>query len=153
MKTRNLILLGFAGLLAAGHAISQSAAPLADNEMGLSRTSVFDDPSPAVFNYPKNDPSSSVLLPRAYSGAPSQIPHRVEQFLPIRENKNMCLSCHDKPGMMGKKIKGIATPMPESHYNRVDNSWQRSNARFNCTQCHAPQAEVGDLVGNTFKPE
>ena len=26
------------------------------------------------------------------------------------------------------------------------------NARFNCSQCHAPQSE-GQLVGNTFSPD
>ena len=26
-------------------------------------------------------------------------------------------------------------------------------ARYNCTQCHVPQANVKPLVGNTFKPD
>jgi cytochrome c-type protein NapB len=50
-----------------------------------------------------------------------------------------------------KKVKGIATPIPESHYVKAeDGKLARSGARYNCTQCHAPQAEVSDLVGNTF---
>jgi nitrate reductase cytochrome c-type subunit len=40
--------------------------------------------------------------------------------------------------------------MSESHYTRVDGNWQSANARYVCVQCHTPQAEVKELVGNTF---
>ena len=142
------------GSLAASMGHLQAAdSGISDDTIGLSRTSVFDDPSPDTFAYSDKDPSSAGVLPRAYLDAPPQVPHKIEQFLPIKEGKNMCIVCHDKPGMMGKKTKGIATAMPESHYNKVDGSWQRSNGRFNCTQCHTPQANVPELVGNTFRPE
>lgn len=126
---------------------------ISDDAIGLSKTSVFDDPSPDTFAYSETDPSRSGVLPRAYDGAPPQVPHTIESFMPIKAGKNMCIVCHDKPGLMGKKANGIATAMPESHYNKVDERWERSNARFNCTQCHTPQAGVSDLVSNTFKPE
>jgi cytochrome c-type protein NapB len=28
-----------------------------------------------------------------------------------------------------------------------------SQARYNCSQCHVPQANIKPLVGNTFQPE
>ena len=134
-------------------ACATSPGPVTDNDLGLSKTSVFEDPSPSVFEYPKTEPSAATALPRAWNGAPPQIPHKIETFVPITTNKNMCVVCHDKPGMMGKKVKGIATAMPEAPYNKVEERWERSNARFNCTLCHTPQASVSDLVGNTFKSE
>lgn len=144
----------FAGGLAVSMGILQAAdKEVKDDAMGLSKTSVFDDPAPDTFAYSDKDPSSGGVLPRAFAGAPPQISHKIDQFLPIKANKNMCIVCHDKPAMMGKKVKGIATAMPESHYNKVEERWERANARFNCTQCHTPQANVNDLVNNTFKPE
>lgn len=144
----------FVGGVAVSMGLLQAAGnEVRDDAVGLSKTSVFDDPSPAVFEYPKTEPSAATLLPRAWADAPPQIPHKIDQFVPITTNKNMCIVCHDKPSMMGKKTKGIATALPESHYNKVEARWERSNARFNCTQCHVPQAGVNDLVGNTFKTE
>ncbi len=132
---------------------ANSGGPVADSAMGLSKTSVFDDPSPPAFAYPDTTPAAAHPLPRAYEGAPPQVPHGIADFLPITADENTCLSCHDKPKLMGKKLKGLATPMPESHYTKVDGKWQRNNNRYVCTQCHVPQANVKDLVGNTFRSQ
>lgn len=149
-----LVVLFAVGVAASMGMLQAADYEIKDDGMGLSKTSVFDDPSPDVVVYSDKDPSQGGVLPRSFSGAPPQVPHKVEQFMPIKPNKNMCIVCHDKPDLMGKKTKGIATSMPESHYNgKVDGRWERSNARFNCTQCHSPQANVSDLVSNTFKPE
>jgi cytochrome c-type protein NapB len=123
-----------------------------DDQMGLSKTSVFDDPSPAVFDYPQTEPHEAQPLPRAWEGAPPQIPHTIDDFLPISAQKNRCSGCHEKPAMVGeKKIKGLPTPMPESHYVKAeDGKLSRSGAHHTCTLCHTPQAEVNDLIGNTF---
>lgn len=152
MKT-NTLLIGFAAIFAAACATSQSG-PVADNAIGLSKTSVFEDPSPAVFEYPKTEPSAATLLPRSWNSAPPQIPHKIEAFLPIKAEKNLCITCHDKPSLIGKaKVKGIPTTMPESHYDTVEGKLVRNNGRHVCTQCHAPQANVAELVGNTFKTD
>jgi cytochrome c-type protein NapB len=63
--------------------------------------------------------------------------------------------CHDNQAMMGKKIKGQATSMPASHYtdHRADDGKMAKDlagARYVCTQCHVPQANVKPLVTNTF---
>jgi cytochrome c-type protein NapB len=150
---RKLTAIMLAGGAAFAFGVLQAGeAQIDDDKMGLSKTSVFDDPSPEVFDYPKTDPSSAQPLPRAWEGAPPQIPHKIDAFVPIMTNKNLCVNCHDKPTMLGKKkVKGIATPMSEAHYVKAeDGKLTRSGGRFVCTQCHTPQAQVNDLVGNSF---
>jgi cytochrome c-type protein NapB len=152
MKTSTL-LIGFAAIFATACATSQTG-PVADNDIGLSKTSVFDDPTPETFEYGGKGPGSNILIPQAYEGAPPQIPHKIDAFMPIKTEKNLCVNCHDKPSMVGKpKVKGVATTMPESHYNSIDGKFVRNNGRHFCTQCHVPQATVGELVGNTFKTD
>lgn len=121
--------------------------------LGLSKTSVFDTPSPEPFQYNKAKPGKSDYIPRAYPGAPPQIPHRVSDSLPITADENLCLDCHDNPRKWGQKIKqGKAGPIPKSHYTdmRSGNKVGKKlvGARFFCTQCHAPQARVEPLVEN-----
>jgi cytochrome c-type protein NapB len=148
-----VLVLGFLspvhGALQAGEVVVR------DDQMGLSPGSVFDDPNPDVFQYPDTEPSAAQGLQRAYLGAPPQVPHRIDNLLPIRARKNACLRCHDAPDMMGKPraTSGEPTPMPMSHYVRFDDgSLKRADNRHVCVQCHTPQAEVKDLVGNTFAP-
>ena len=131
-------------------ALSSGAAEMRDDAMGLSKTSVFDVPSPDAFVYGDKAPNKSGVLSRAYEGAPPQIPHSIDDFLPIKADDNSCLGCHDKPALMGKKIKGMATAMPDSHYTKAEGKWTRNNSRYVCTLCHLPQANVKDLVGNSF---
>jgi cytochrome c-type protein NapB len=124
---------------------------LTEEQMGLSRTSVTTDPDPATFEYRQADPYSSGVLPRAFSGAPPQVPHSLDGLMPITRDSNTCVSCHQLPDQVGKKkVKGEPTALPATHYTNVRNN-ALSMKRYNCTQCHTPQAEVSDLVGNTFK--
>ena len=133
------------------------AHSIADNKMGLSKTSVFDTPEPQTVNYNDKFPGQNSLLPRAYPGAPSHIPHNIDAFKPITASNNACIGCHNNPSMHGKEIpKGMATPMPESHYRDTRHkpdlvAEQIVEGRYVCTQCHVPQANVDTLVENTFK--
>lgn len=150
---KTMIAILMTGAVAATYGALQAAdITLVDDQMGLSKTSVFDDPSPAVFEYPQTEPHAAKPIATAWEGAPPQIPHNIDDFVPINAQKNMCTGCHDKPALVGKKkVQGIPTPMPESHYVKADDGkLTRSGARYVCTQCHAPQADVGDLIGNTF---
>jgi cytochrome c-type protein NapB len=148
---RSVIVVGVFSVLIGSCAVSQQRAiPVTDDSMGLSKTSVFDAPSPLEFSYPKTEPSQAVSLARGFEGAPPQIPHRVDTFVPLTAGSNQCLSCHDQPAMIGKKAKGVPTPMPVSHYREVEGKMVRSNANYICTQCHAPQADTKALVENTF---
>ena len=86
---------------------------LTEEQMGLSRTSVDVDPDPATFEYRQADPSTSGVLPRAYVGAPPQVPHSLDGMIPITRDSNTCVSCHQLPDQVGKKkVKGEPTPLP-----------------------------------------
>ena len=132
---------------------------IADTNMGLSKTSVFDTPEPPAVTYTDKFPGTSTVMPRAYLNAPPQIPHNIDSFKPITASSNACVGCHNNPSLRGKEIpKGTPTPMPESHYTDLRNkpdtvSEQLVGARYVCTQCHVPQANVEVLVDNSFKPE
>lgn len=138
-----------AGLAAAGLALAGQDVVI-DDKLGLSPVSVFDTPAPAVFEHRTQPPKESGVLPRYWEGAPPQTPHHMEKFLPINAKANKCLECHDDPEKIGKKVKGKPTPMSETHYNKVNDELVTSSKRYVCTLCHAPQAEVNTLVGNTF---
>lgn len=146
-------ILGALFLVAGFVTTTQAGKPVSDTEIGLSKTSVFDTPAPDAWAYTKADPEDVDTLPRAFPGAPPQIPHEIATMLPIQTDSNLCLECHDNPRYIGKGYKG-KSPMPESHYavkGEKFSDWKMSGARFNCTQCHAPQAEgVKPLVENTF---
>lgn len=145
-----IALFAASAMVLVGAALAEPVV-LSDDAIGLSKTSVFDDPAPPEFVYPSVDPKQSGVLPRAYEDAPPQVPHRLDKFLPVTRKLNKCLECHDDPEKIGKKVKGKPTAMPESHYVKNGDELVLSNRRYVCTLCHAPQAEVGTLVGNTFE--
>jgi cytochrome c-type protein NapB len=138
---------------------SQATQPIAADSMGLSKGSVFETPTPKAYQSNGAQPGENKLLPLAYSGAPPQIPHDINGYLPITAKNNMCIDCHNEPGQWGKKLeKGSPTPIPKSHYtdrrrapNKVTD--HLINARFNCNQCHVPQSDATPLVKNTFSSQ
>jgi cytochrome c-type protein NapB len=142
-------------LAAAGLAVAAGNDGIDALNMGLSKTSVFDTPTPEPFVYPKTKAGKSEVLPRAYPGIPPQIPHKVNTYLPITVGNNQCLECHDKPNLIGKKGTN-KSPMSREHYVDLRGSGDEMQgevvgARFNCTQCHVPQSGAPALVGNTFQ--
>lgn len=149
-------LLAGIALLAAGIGSAIADPTIQTNSMGLSKSSVFDVPTPQVYHYTETPPGQSKVLPRAYLGAPPQIPHDISDFLPITAQNNICISCHDQPGQWGKKREeGMPTPIPPSHYTDLRNAPGKVtehliNARYSCNQCHVPQADAAPLVENTF---
>lgn len=148
MKTTTYAVLAL-GALAVAACATSLGPPVDEQQLGLSKTSVYDAPVPATFSYPAVEPDEAERLPRAFLGAPPQVPHEVETLPPITAEKNECLDCHNKPHLIGKGKKGIS-PMPESHYVKVEGRPRPWGARYVCNQCHVPQAEVKPLVRNTF---
>ena len=132
-----------AGLLAVNVAFAQGAKPVGDADIGLSKGSVFDVPTPQPF---AADGKGVTGAARAAYGAPPLVPHAVDDFLPITADKNACVGCHDKPG--AKKTKGDGTPMPALHYVKAEGKARLSGDYYNCGLCHASAANVKDLVGN-----
>ena len=162
MKTLTL-LIGSLALLGPIMVLN-AAEQISADELGLSKTSVFKEATPKPFGYSEGAPGSpqNPELERGFPGAPPQIPHAIEAYMPLTAKNNQCLSCHNNPSMRGKpQNKGVPTPMPESHYTnpafgkpeaglpgKVDKAV--AGSRYVCTQCHAPQANVKPLVKNTF---
>nr|WP_233707048.1 nitrate reductase cytochrome c-type subunit [Helicobacter equorum] len=95
----------------------------------------------------------SEKIERSFENAPPLIPHDIEGMLPITQQDNTCLGCHDR-----EIAEGVgATPVPTSHIYDLRTMKQVesgvADARYNCTQCHVPQAQTKPLVENTFSPE
>ncbi|WP_111431348.1 nitrate reductase cytochrome c-type subunit [Rhodobacteraceae bacterium DSL-40] len=86
---------------------------------------------------------------RNYRQQPPVIPHSMTQYQ-IDLRTNQCLSCHDwtNAGERG------APTLSMSHYLDRDGTQLDTVAgtRWFCTQCHVPQANAPELVGNTFEP-
>jgi len=148
-------------------------------ELGLRKGNLFDEntkPVDAKFDAPA--PGSAQKFARSYVNAPPLIPHSVEGLLPITRKNNACLGCH----MPDKAKAAGATPLPKTHFTNYrpntkigkDGSVVKegkavkntsdvktvahslkslSMARFNCSQCHVPQANVKPLVKNNFRPD
>jgi len=146
-----------------------------ESRLGLRKTDLYSEEADTTgmkTNYPTAAPGTSKRLERAFQDAPPMIPHSVEGLLPIKTGNNQCIGCH-----MPEAAAGIgATPMPKSHFTDfrpkhsvVKGQFKKSidnlknevaiskpqdtlvQARFNCSQCHAPQSQ-GDLaVSNTFQ--
>ena len=163
-------------------AISAYAADkvITPESLSLRKTNIVDESkaAPVDAKFDAAAPGAAKTIERSYQNAPPLIPHSVEGLLPITKDSNQCLSCH-----MPDVAKGVgATPIPVSHFtdfrpktevkndkvikdgkavvNTTDvtvakyKAMKKLNpARFNCSQCHVPQANIKPLVENTFKPE
>ena len=159
MKTT--VILTLAAALAAGCGTSATtreaspapSGPIADAELGLSKSSVFDVPTPPMVKPNDSNPGEAPLLARPYVIAPPRVPHAMDVFLPITQKQNACLDCH----AVKEKKPGDPTPIPPSHYidyrsapDRVGS--QVAGARYVCVSCHAAKTDAPNLVGNRFRP-
>ncbi len=133
-------------------------APVIDEtQLGLRKTDLNEEAPPPPVEYTKAPPGQSKRFERSYQNAPPLIPHSVEGLLPITKNNNACLGCHDP-----KVAKAMgATPIPPTHFidfgklpeGKIVKLSHLDPARYNCSQCHVPQANAKPLVQNTFKPD
>lgn len=150
---RNCTLLG-AALAALAFTLSAAAAQdqaIPDDDLGLSKASVYDTPEPAVFEYVAPDAGSvGKRAVRSYNTAPPMIPHSTTDMVPITRDFNLCKDCHVQPDLIGMKIEpGMPVPAPVSHYLNAKKG-DLHMGRWNCTQCHRPQADVKLLVESVF---
>ena len=171
MRRNPLLILGAALLLTALPTVADEPEPEADDGLDV----FFRDSdleavaTQELAKYGELGPGESELLPRSFVSAPPQIPHSMEDLLPIRVDDNVCLECHlpENAGDEG------ATAIPESHFMRpqivgtpgtdsggegaqvvVVAGYQRSDDltgfSFNCVLCHVPQAENTREPASTF---
>ncbi len=144
-----------------------------ETELGLIKSTLTDDEADLLGNMPEYStaaPGTAERIERAFENAPPMIPHMTTGFFPITRDNNICLSCH-----MPDKIEvSKATRIPVSHFTDyrpeliVENGLVKVNAkegevvskslgdklsatRFNCSQCHVPQANVTIDIKNTFE--
>ena len=146
-----------------------------ESVLGLRKTDIYSEEADTTgmkTEYSSDAPGTSQRIERAFQDAPPMIPHSVEGMLPIKTGNNQCVGCH-----MPEVASAVgAIPIPKSHMTNfrpthkfdgkqfsksIDNyknevaiskaGTKLVMARFNCTQCHAPQSK-GDLaVSNTFQ--
>jgi cytochrome c-type protein NapB len=122
-----------------------------DDDLGLSKASVYDTPEPAAFEYGDKDAGTvGKRAARSYNAAPPMITHTTRDMLPLTRDSNLCKDCHVQPDMIGMKIEpGMPVPAPASHYVDVKKG-EFNMGRWTCTQCHRPQADVKLLVESVF---
>ncbi len=138
-------------IIATGCAMSSN---ISEESLGLRKTDLYTENTTTgdKTSYSTVAAGESKVYERAFENAPPMISHEVEDMLPITIDNNSCLGCHDP--LVAASVN--ATPVPKSHLfdMRKDKVLATvSNARYNCTQCHAPQSDNEPLVENTFKPE
>ncbi len=150
-----------------------------EESLGLRKTDLYSEASDTVGHeakYSTQAATTSTKIKRAFQDAPPMIPHDVEGMLPITIKDNQCTGCHmpDVAPSVG------ATAIPVSHLtnfrpvhnissdgkdfsksidnmnNEVsinDNKGKLVGARYNCSQCHAPQSGVDLAVANNFEAD
>ena len=154
---------------------SKIAANVTEASLGLRKTNLYteDSTSASKTEYRTGMAGSGIKINRAFQDAPPMIPHDTDGMLPIKIGDNQCLGCHEPAvaASMG------ATPVPSSHFTNFRPSvssdginFSRSvdtmknevaiketthiqGARFNCSQCHAPQSQGNLAVENNFEAD
>jgi len=148
---------------------------ISEESLGLRKVSLFGedkDVAPRKTAYTTAYAGGSQKINRAFQDAPPMIPHDTTGMLPIKINDNQCKGCHmpDVAPSMG------ATPIPPSHFTnfrpsssyaiKAENTSSEKlshisikkekhlvGARFNCSQCHAPQSDTPLAVENNFEAQ
>jgi len=143
---------------------------ISEESLGLRKTTLNNEAvSPAKTSYGKSTAGSGYKIKRAFQDAPPMIPHDTTGMLPITIKDNQCITCHD-PAVA--KDMG-ATPYPSSHMTNfrpksyaisgentsseklahisIKKGGKLIGARFNCSQCHAPQSDTPLAVKNNFE--
>ena len=141
-------------------AVASQVGGLLDDDQGLGEMPIYSD----------SVPGTSEKFDRSFENAPPLIPHSTEGLVPIKKDANMCLTCH----MPALAVAMKSTALPASHFTnyrpdviekggkyQVDAKEgevyeknlgdQLSHTRFNCTQCHVPQAKIDPWVQNNFE--
>ena len=132
--------------------------------------------------YSKAQAGASKTITRAFQDAPPMIPHDVDGMLPITIKNNACTGCHApavassmgalpypvshmtdfrpktsmaKDGRIAKDGRAVDnTSSDKLAYISIKSTGSKlAGARFNCSQCHAPQSDMPALVENTFEAD
>ena len=155
---------------------------VSEKALGLRKTDLYSEETTHgdKADYDRPAPGTSTKFERAFKDAPPMIPHSVEGLLPITKMNNQCLGCHlpevapsvgstpipathftnYRPETQMKDGKVLKEGVALSESNTADVKIAKTRktdtlyqGRFNCTQCHAPQAKMKTSVANTFRPD
>lgn len=156
-------------------------ASISEESLGLRKTNLYTEATTFGDKtmYTKGTAGSGYKIERAFQDAPPMIPHDTEGMLPITISDNQCSSCHApelassmgalpypvshmtdfRPAtkMQGDKITKNGTVIENTSSDTLDHvtvkltGGKLAGARFNCTQCHAPQSTGKLVVENTFE--
>ncbi|MGE4419649.1 MAG: nitrate reductase cytochrome c-type subunit [Sulfurimonas sp.] len=174
LVTATLLLTGCGSDGAKSSSSPAVAQQISEESLGLRKTDLYTEDSTIAekTEYRTSQATRSSKIKRAFQDAPPMIPHDTIGMLPIKVEDNRCVSCHmpDIAGAMG------ATPIPVSHFTdfrprgkmvngvfvmsvndyknevSIKEESKLQGARFNCSQCHAPQSQGNLAVENTFEP-
>lgn len=130
----------------------EPADAIPDTDIGLMKGSVFEVPTPEPVMVNESMPGEEPVKPRPYALSPPVIPHTVADFLPITQETNYCIVCHQ----LEEKVEGEPTPIPASHFVDLRNAPDKAGdevagARYNCIACHARTTATAPLVANEFQ--
>jgi len=156
-------------------------ASITEESLGLRKTDLYteDTTTGDKTMYTKGYAGSGYKIERAFQDAPPMIPHDTEGMLPITISNNQCTSCHapevassmgalpypishmtdfrpttkmvdHKIVKNGKMIDNTSSDTLE-YITTKDTGGKLTGARFNCTQCHAPQSTGKLVVESTFE--
>jgi cytochrome c-type protein NapB len=140
---RYLAAFSFA-ILALAATAQQKPQAVDEKDFSLNKGDVLESATPRPFEF---EDGAKTLRPIEGSGMPVMISHTIDDDLPITAEKNGCIRCHTPTG---KKVRG-APPVPPSHVAEGGDKPSVVGKRWNCTACHAPQADVLPLVANTSR--
>ncbi len=182
MFKKSLIAIAALGLLATSAIAAQKMISEDELGLRKTNLYSEDKVAPVDAKFSSAAPGQSKRIERSYVNAPPLIPHSVEGLLPITAANNACLGCHMpevaksvnatpippshfmdfrpttvykdgkviKDGkVVGKDLKNTAD-LKIAKFKKLN---KLNPARYNCSQCHVPQANVKPLVENTFKPD
>ncbi len=127
------------------------AAEVIDDDLSYRNNPLLTEEGAPVYIFDSPDPGESTLGERSFENSPPIIPHNIDDFVPITAAENSCADCH----LPEEAADAGATSMPASHLydiRRETTLQGLAGANYNCTQCHATQANTGELVENTFSP-
>lgn len=150
MKTmKPLVATLFAALVTALVASCAATGEKVDVRALRTNQLTAQDLVPAMTEYVGKTPGEQEKIARSFEQQPPLIPHKIEGYR-IDKKANRCLECHDRPNYKEEKAPKIG----DSHYRDRDGKelahiWM---GRYNCNQCHVPQANAQPLVSNTFQP-
>ena len=142
-------LLAAAVLLVASCASAPEVPEVKVDVQGLRSNQLTEqDVLPNMTKYVGKTPGEQEKIVRSYEQQPPLIPHKIEGYR-IDFKVNRCLDCHDRPFFKEENAPKIG----DSHYRdregkELTHIWM---GRYNCNQCHVPQADAQPLVANTFQ--